>query len=123
MLQGGAYGQFASVPLNLLGDSSKTGDYLVTGQWGDKAAAECAKYGVSNRSCDTKPTKYTVIPDASEWKLTQGAAFVHYCANETVNGVEWRSTPVRRRTRASPGSPTSLCVRTCWARSCRSAQA
>jgi phosphoserine aminotransferase len=93
MLQGGAYGQFASVPLNMLGDSSKTGDYLVTGQWGDKAAAECAKYGKSNRACDTKPTKYTVIPDASTWKLTPGASFVCYCANETVNGVEWKSTP------------------------------
>ena len=38
-LQGGATGQFAAVPLNLLGDKSQA-DYLVTGNWSEKAAEE-----------------------------------------------------------------------------------
>merc|ERR1712238_563698 len=48
-LQGGATTQFASVALNLLGLAKRdgkplVGDYIVTGQWGDKAAIECNKY-------------------------------------------------------------------------------
>ena len=33
MLQGGASGQFASVPLNLLGSGDAQADYITTGQW------------------------------------------------------------------------------------------
>merc|ERR1719254_172948 len=43
--QGGATLQFAQVPLNLLGGEKTKGDYLVTGQWSDKAHKECSKYG------------------------------------------------------------------------------
>jgi phosphoserine aminotransferase len=94
LLQGGATTQFAAVPLNMLGTPQAKCDYLVTGQWGDKAAKEAGKYAASvNRACDTKATKYTVIPDQSEWQLDPEAAFCHYCANETVNGVEWKTTP------------------------------
>jgi len=34
--QGGATLQFSSIPLNMLGEKGKA-DYLVTGQWGEKA--------------------------------------------------------------------------------------
>jgi len=36
MMQGGATLQFSSIPLNMLGSKGKA-DYLVTGQWGEKA--------------------------------------------------------------------------------------
>lgn len=90
--QGGATLQFSSVPLNMLGTKSKA-DYIVTGQWSDKASKECKKYGVPNNVCDSKATKYTTIPAVSTWKLDKEAAYVHYCANETVNGVEFNYTP------------------------------
>eukprot|EP00928_Gymnodinium_smaydae_P002999 TRINITY_DN1108_c0_g1_i10.p1 TRINITY_DN1108_c0_g1~~TRINITY_DN1108_c0_g1_i10.p1 ORF type:complete len:381 (+),score=111.37 TRINITY_DN1108_c0_g1_i10:38-1144(+) len=92
MSQGGATLQFASIPLNMLGSKGKA-DYLVTGQWGEKALKECNKYGKGQTACNTKATKFTSIPVASEWKLDPEAAYVHYCANETVNGVEFTSTP------------------------------
>ena len=44
MMQGGATLQFSSIPLNMLGAKTKA-DYLVTGQWGEKAHKECNKYG------------------------------------------------------------------------------
>jgi len=91
-VQGGATLQFAAVPLNMLGAKTKA-DYLVTGQWGEKALAECKKYGVGQAACNTKPKKFTCIPKQAEWKLDPEAAFVHYCDNETVNGVEWQYTP------------------------------
>jgi len=92
-LQGGATLQFSTVPLNILGGSKTKADYLVTGQWSDKAQIECEKYGTGQVVCSSKPTKFTTIPDKSEWKLDPEAAYVHYCMNETVNGVEFNYTP------------------------------
>jgi len=97
-VQGGATTQFASVPLNLLGlrkqgDKTIAADYIITGQWGDKAVAECQKYGKANVAVTTKPTKYTSIPPESEWKLSPDSLYVHYTDNETVNGVEFKSVP------------------------------
>jgi len=92
-LQGGATGQFAAVPLNLLGKPGASADYLVTGQWGEKAVAECQKWGKPSTVADGKLSKYTLIPDPSEWKCSPDAAFFHYTANETVNGVEFKETP------------------------------
>jgi len=90
--QGGATLQFSAVPLNMLGSKSKA-DYLITGQWSEKAHKEAAKYCISQAVCNTKPSKYTTITDKNEWKLDPDAAYVHYCMNETVNGVEFASTP------------------------------
>jgi len=90
--QGGATLQFASVPLNLLGSNGKA-DYIVTGQWSEKAIKECNKYGTGQEVCNSKPTKFTTIPKKEDWKLDPEAAYVHYCMNETVNGVEFNYTP------------------------------
>merc|ERR1712136_515600 len=57
------------------------------------AHKECAKYGSPNFSCNTKATKFTTIPSPTEWTLDPEAAYVHGCANETVNGVEFHYTP------------------------------
>merc|ERR1712061_805465 len=91
-VQGGATLQFSAIPLNMLGTKTKA-DYLVTGQWGEKAWKETMKYGTSQAACNTKSTKFTTIPNKSEWKLDPEAAYAHYCCNETVNGVEWSYTP------------------------------
>jgi len=91
--QGGATLQFSAIPLNLLGGAKTKADYLVTGQWGEKALKECNKYGTGQAACNTKSTKFTTIPNKSEWKLDPEAAYVHYCDNETVNGVEWNHLP------------------------------
>jgi len=91
-VQGGATLQFAAVPLNMVGTNGKA-DYLVTGQWCEKAYKEAGKYCTSQLACNTKSTKFTTIPKPEEWKLDPEAAYVHYCANETVNGVEFQYTP------------------------------
>jgi len=61
--QGGATLQFSAIPLNLLGGAKTKADYLVTGQWGEKALKECNKYGTGQAACNTKSTKFTTIPD------------------------------------------------------------
>jgi len=92
LAQGGATLQFSSVPLNMLGTKT-TADYLITGQWGEKAHKECNKFATGQVACNTKATKFKSIPNKEEWKLDPEAAYVHYCDNETVNGVEFSYTP------------------------------
>ncbi|XP_036952782.1 phosphoserine aminotransferase [Acanthopagrus latus] len=92
-LQGGGSGQFSGVPLNLIGlKEDKCADYLVTGTWSSKAAKEAEKYGKVN-IVHPKLDAYTKIPDPSSWTLNPSASYVYYCANETVNGVEYNFTP------------------------------
>ncbi|MBQ1451681.1 MAG: aminotransferase class V-fold PLP-dependent enzyme [Clostridia bacterium] len=43
-LQGGASTQFAAIPLNFM-NGSKKADYVVSGQWSNKAMKEAQKYG------------------------------------------------------------------------------
>lgn len=91
-LQGGASTQFSAVPLNLCTPDDIT-DYVVTGSWGDKAFKEAKKYSKANLAVTGKPGKYTAIPPQSEWNLSPGAKYVHICANETIQGVEFKEYP------------------------------
>ncbi|KAL0221954.1 hypothetical protein RCL1_001808 [Eukaryota sp. TZLM3-RCL] len=92
-LQGGASQMFSTIPLNLL-RGKDSADYLVTGEWSKKAVAEAKKYCNVNVVLDTKDSKYTTIPSQSEWKaFNPNAAYVHYCWNETIHGVEFDFIP------------------------------
>ncbi len=91
-LQGGASLQFASVPMNLL----KTGvaDYVVTGQFSNKAYAEAQKYSDRiNLAATTKSENFCRIPRQEELNLTPGADYVHICFNNTIFGTKWNYIP------------------------------
>ncbi|MGH8462292.1 MAG: 3-phosphoserine/phosphohydroxythreonine transaminase [Stenotrophobium sp.] len=91
-LQGGATAQFTYIPMNLL--RGKTGaDYIVTGDWGKKAAKEAAKYCKVNVVASGEAGKFTAIPARDTWKLDPNAAYVHYTPNETIHGVEFDWIP------------------------------
>ena len=84
-------------------------DYLVTGSWSVKASQEAANLleplgkGMVNVAVDARNYnngKFGQIPAESEWKLTptkkqggKGSAFVYFCDNETVDGVEFPQLP------------------------------
>jgi phosphoserine aminotransferase len=92
-VQGGASSQFASVPLNLISRTGKA-DYLVTGAWSKAAAAEGKRLGGDvNIAATGAETNFTVIPDRSTWNLTKDAAYLSFCDNETVHGVEFPGVP------------------------------
>ncbi|KAK5649844.1 hypothetical protein RI129_000873 [Pyrocoelia pectoralis] len=90
-IQGGGTGAFAAVALNLL-NRTGTADYCVTGTWSSKAAKEAAKYG-EVRLAFPVPKKLGQIPDQSTWTLNPKASYVYYCANETVDGVQFHFIP------------------------------
>jgi phosphoserine aminotransferase len=90
-LQGGATGQFAGIPLNLTAPDS-TVDYVNTGSWSKKAIGEAKNYANVNVAADAG-APYASVPAVASWKLTPGAAYVHYTPNETIGGVEFHFVP------------------------------
>jgi phosphoserine aminotransferase len=88
-MQGGAIGENAIVPMNLIGKTGKA-DYIVTGDWSKKSLKEAKTYGTINTAAAGGGTS---IPNQSEWKLDPEASYVHICSNETIGGVEFHWTP------------------------------
>lgn len=114
-MQGGGLTQFSATVLNLLAwyrlkhklakdDEDVTGEYVVTGSWSAKAQEEGARMGVEAKIiADGRKVgggKFRSIPSVGNWDLAahgEGAkgrkpAFVYYCDNETVDGVEFPTT-------------------------------
>ncbi len=93
-LQGGASTQFAAVPLNLLSDH-KCADYIVSGQFSKKAAAEAKKYGdiaIAASSAGANPT-FSTIPETSKSSFRPDADYVHICFNNTIYGTKFHYIP------------------------------
>ena len=92
--QGGATLQFSALVWNLLGDRAG-GDYLVTGLWSDKAqgigSSLCAAR-IAATSADAAGA-YARVPQPAELDLDPNAAWLHYCPNETVHGIEFPYVP------------------------------
>jgi len=89
LLQGGAHLQFAMVPLNLLGARFKA-DYIQSGIWSHKAAEEARRYCNVNVAGQGTAIQ---LPEQKHLTLDGDAAFVHYCSNETINGLEFSYVP------------------------------
>lgn len=91
-LQGGATGQFAGVPLNMMTKNGKA-DYIVTGQFSQKAYEEAQKYGKANIAGSSKAQNFTYIPAQEELTLDPEADYVHICENNTIYGSKWPYLP------------------------------
>lgn len=90
---GGARAQFAALPLNLLGDKTSA-DYIDGGYWAHSAIKEAQKYCIPNIiDVQTTVDGLRAIKPMSEWQLDADAAYVHYCPNETIDGVAIDETP------------------------------
>jgi len=90
---GGGRGQFSALPLNLLGDRT-TADYVDGGYWAASAVKEAKKYCQPN-VIDAKVTVdgLRALKPMREWQLSDNAAYVHYCPNETIDGIAIDETP------------------------------
>lgn len=94
-MHGGARSQFSAVPLNLL-DQAQTADYLDTGVWSEMAFNEAKKYCKPNQVASAKSNNYTQIPDEKEWSFSEKGPYFHYTDNETIQGLEFHTTPKRQ---------------------------
>jgi phosphoserine aminotransferase len=91
-LQGGAIGQNAIVPMNLLGGRTSA-DYVNTGEWSKKSIKEAKKYCTVNVAASAEDANFTYVPARETWRLSADPAYVHVCTNETIGGVEYQWTP------------------------------
>ena len=88
-LQGGASLQFSMVPINFLG-AGQTADYVITGFWGRKALTEAQRCGNVNVIYTSAAGDYRTVPEQAELNFSPDARYVHYVANETIEGVEFK---------------------------------
>jgi len=90
---GGARAQFAAVPMNLLAQGASA-DYIDGGYWAHSAVAEARKY-CDPRVIDVKTRidGQRAIKPMSEWALSADSAYVHYCPNETIDGLAISELP------------------------------
>ncbi len=91
-MQGGAIGQNAIVPMNLL-RGRRSIDFVNTGEWSKKSIKEAKKYAEVKVAASAEASGFTHVPPQAEWQLDADAAYVHICANETIGGVEYHWTP------------------------------
>jgi phosphoserine aminotransferase len=89
-LQGGATLQFAQVPMNLLRGKGKA-DYVVTGEWSKKALKEAKSYCDAAVAASSEDRNFTYAP--KKLSVRKDAAYLHYCSNETIGGVEYHEAP------------------------------
>ena len=95
LLQGGAHLSFGMIPLNLLRGGRKA-DYIVTGNWAEKAYEEAKLVGGAENvhlAGSTKDVKFNRLPKASELTLHKDASYVHITSNNTVEGTQWQQFP------------------------------
>ena len=90
-LQGGASQQFAMIPMNLM--KNKVADYIVTGQWAKKAAAEAKKYGKVNILASSADKTFSYIPDMSDIQVSDDADYDYICHNNTIYGTTYHQLP------------------------------
>lgn len=95
LLQGGAHLSFGMIPLNLL-RGGRAADYIVTGNWAEKAAKEAKLVGGDNVrvAASTKELKFARLPYTSEIKQNAGSSFLHFTSNNTVEGTQWHEFPM-----------------------------
>ena len=91
-LQGGASSQFAMLPLNLMNGSGKA-DFVLTGQWANKAYQEASRYGEAHVVASSKDKTFSYIPKLDPAAFTPDADYFHICLNNTIYGTRYTTLP------------------------------
>ncbi|MEP7303269.1 MAG: aminotransferase class V-fold PLP-dependent enzyme, partial [Caldimonas sp.] len=91
-LQGGAIGQNAFVPMNVL-RGRISADYVNTGSWSARSITAASRFCTVKVAASAEANGFTAIPKQAEWRLDPAAAYVHLCANETIGGLEFHWLP------------------------------
>jgi phosphoserine aminotransferase len=91
-LGGGATTVQALLPLNFAAPG-QSADYVLTGHWGKTAIKQVKPYVTANVVASSEAGGFRDIPARDSWQLSKDAAYVHYTANETIHGVEFRDIP------------------------------
>ncbi|WP_373768159.1 3-phosphoserine/phosphohydroxythreonine transaminase [Glaesserella sp.] len=86
-LQGGARGQFAAIPMNLIGEKGKA-LYLTSGHWSATAAKEAYNFCEIDEINILEQGDELKVGNLDFSEIAEQYDYVHYCPNETISGVE-----------------------------------
>ncbi|MBW8192376.1 3-phosphoserine/phosphohydroxythreonine transaminase [Neiella marina] len=100
-MHGGGRGQFAAVPLNM----TKPGDqaaFVDTGVWSKKAVEEASRFIQTDVVASSYQDEQGLwhVPQQSVVEVADQAKYLHFCPNETIEGLEFNHCP-----QASNGAP------------------
>ena len=91
-LQGGATLQFSMVPMNF--GSQGVADYVLSGTWSKKAINEASKIMDVNTVISSESSNFNNVPNQETWRCSENAAYLHYVANETIQGNAMHVPPI-----------------------------
>ncbi len=89
LMSGGAQLQFALLPMNLA--ASGTATYLESGHWSRTAVAQARPVSRVEIVGSSAATGFTTLPAVGP--VPSDAAYLHYCGNETIHGVQFSAPP------------------------------
>ncbi len=90
-LQGGAITQNFMVPMNIKRD--KQASYVVSGYWSKRSFNDAQCFSAVNLAASSEGKDFILAPKYSDWQYDKNDAYVHFCLNETIHGVEYFSDP------------------------------
>lgn len=91
-LQGGASLMWSILPMNVAW--GKKAGFVLSGLWSEKAYKEGQKYLSAMIVANSgKNNMFTDYPKDNSWQVTDDLAYVHYCSNETIQGIEFQEVP------------------------------
>ena len=91
LLQGGATGQFAAVPMNLLSGSAC---YVDSGHFAHSAWVQAQKYGDARCVASSREESYRRVPRKEEICCDSGADYLYITTNNTIYGTRMPELPV-----------------------------
>ena len=91
-LQGGATGQFAAIPMNLMGENGSA-DYIDSGNFAHGAMIEAQKYGQARCVASSRDENYVRIPQWNSADFNPDAAYFYITTNNTIFGTRYASLP------------------------------
>ncbi len=94
-LQGGGTMQFSMIPMTMLARGG-VADYVASGYWSGKAIETARHHGEVRVVWDGAAGGFTELPREGEPLGGDGAAYLHYVSNETVEGLQLRWLPSTR---------------------------
>ena len=92
-VNGGGYGQFSMVPLNLMVRHKKA-DYVDTDLWTKYAVIEAQKCGTVNVIASSADSGYTYIPEIRSEMISSDADYLYMCTNNTASGSAYRPAKI-----------------------------
>ncbi|VFP77782.1 3-phosphoserine/phosphohydroxythreonine transaminase [Buchnera aphidicola] len=92
---GGARGQFSAIPLNLKHKFVQP-EYIHSGYWSLCAYQEAKKYCSPTCISVRKISRNKIISIQSikDWDVSSRYTYLHYCPNETIEGIEIFEEPI-----------------------------